>query len=90
MVVWRAHRPLRAGRDARDLGGALHDIRMATEDSELTLAEGDLLVLYTDGVAEARDVGGEVFGIERLCAVVERSAHEPPPVIRRALTRGSA
>ena len=38
---------------------------------ELTLAPGDLVLLYTDGVTDTRAASGERFGDERLLAVVE-------------------
>ncbi|MYA49937.1 MAG: SpoIIE family protein phosphatase [Chloroflexi bacterium] len=38
-------------------------------EGELTLAPGDTLVLYTDGVTEAMDAVNEEFGMERLRAV---------------------
>ncbi|MGI8758074.1 MAG: PP2C family protein-serine/threonine phosphatase, partial [Acidimicrobiales bacterium] len=37
---------------------------------ELTLAIGDLLVAYTDGITEARNPAGEQFGLRRLSEVV--------------------
>ena len=40
------------------------------EDSHLQLRLGDSLVLYTDGLLEARDAGGELFSFERLAALV--------------------
>ena len=39
------------------------------EEGEVTLAPGDTLVLYTDGVTEAMDIEKEEFGMERLRAV---------------------
>ncbi len=39
------------------------------EEGEVTLAPGDTLVLYTDGVSEAMDIEKEEFGMERLRAV---------------------
>jgi serine phosphatase RsbU (regulator of sigma subunit) len=50
------------------------------EDRRLTLAPRDVLVLYTDGVTEASDRRGRLFGERRLRSVVtahaERSAHD--------------
>lgn len=38
------------------------------------LEPGDRLVLYTDGVTEARDPGGDFFGVERLVDFVTRES----------------
>lgn len=52
------------GTDAGIPLGILREHRW--ENCERTLELGDLLVLYTDGVVEARDARGEMFGEERL------------------------
>ena len=41
---------------------------------EITLKDGDRLVLYTDGLLEAANAAGEEFGVERLQAAVRWSA----------------
>jgi serine phosphatase RsbU (regulator of sigma subunit) len=46
--------------------GAFHDIGL--ESREVQLAPGDTVVFYTDGVTEARDPEGRLFGDERLAA----------------------
>lgn len=50
------------------------------------LEPGDLLLLYTDGLSEARDADGEMFTIERLSEFIEREAaagQTAPETLRR-------
>ena len=42
------------------------------EDEEITLAPGDSITLYTDGITEARDEKGNFYGEERLLEVFNR------------------
>ncbi len=42
-------------------------------EAQLQLAPGDALVVYTDGVTDARRIGGERFGEERLFAALKRA-----------------
>lgn len=55
-----------------DSGGAVlgHFPRWSYEDAEVSLQSGDLLVLFTDGLTEARDSEGQEFGEERLAGLL--------------------
>jgi sigma-B regulation protein RsbU (phosphoserine phosphatase) len=44
---------------------------------DVTLAPGDVLVLYTDGITEAANPDNDEFGLDRLQAVVQKHAQEP-------------
>ena len=61
-----------------EVGGAAIPLgtRLETRLTEHTadLAAGDVLLFYSDGVPEAADVHGEMFGHRRLAEAVERSA----------------
>lgn len=86
MLVWRAA----AGQveTVPTLGtwvGATRDIESATQDSSLRLGEGDVLVLYTDGVIEAANGRGEQFGLPRLSALLARHGAEPVTTLRDIL-----
>jgi sigma-B regulation protein RsbU (phosphoserine phosphatase) len=65
--------------------GAVPDIEAATLDQTLQLQPGDLMVLYTDGLIEARNAAGKQFGFERLAALVERHRTESAESIRRKI-----
>jgi len=51
--------------------GAIPDISQMTENATLRLSDGDILVLYTDGVTEALNDHKQQFGLGRLCRLVE-------------------
>jgi serine phosphatase RsbU (regulator of sigma subunit) len=64
--------------------------------ASIQLAPGDVLVLYTDGILDAEDAGGEFFGRDRLLttlrANLERSAQEIQEALLEAVadfTRGA-
>lgn len=48
--------------------GIMEDIRL--EEASIQLAPGDCIVFYTDGISEAADVDNELFGEQRLTALV--------------------
>ncbi|TQM15571.1 PP2C family protein-serine/threonine phosphatase [Pseudonocardia kunmingensis] len=85
---------VRAGRAVRTLEGArrmplgrLASLAPQTaEPAEELLEPGDLVLLYSDGVEEARDADGEEFGTDRLIALAERAAADglpAPETLRR-------
>jgi sigma-B regulation protein RsbU (phosphoserine phosphatase) len=47
------------------------------KSKELRYQPGDLLLLYTDGLVEARNPGDEEFGKERVTAYVKEHLHQP-------------
>ncbi|WP_437736362.1 SpoIIE family protein phosphatase [Sorangium sp. So ce1335] len=67
--------------------GILPSIDAMTRDAEFFLEEGDVLVLYSDGVTEARNAHREQFGLERLCAAIEVAQAEPVDAIRDRILR---
>ena len=50
--------------------GMVHDIRSWIGEATVTLGPGDGVVLYTDGITEAQNTANELYGLERLCAVI--------------------
>ena len=54
--------------------GVIPEIGDATVQITLTLEVDDLLVLYTDGIIEARGGHGEIFGLDRVAQLVEAHA----------------
>jgi phosphoserine phosphatase RsbU/P len=54
--------------------GVINDIRPFTTESQYQLHDGDLIVLFTDGVTEATTTKGVPFGFERLLQEVSRAA----------------
>lgn len=81
---------LRSGKVVKRLTGGRR-LPFGLGTGELTIAEevlqpGDWLVLHTDGITEARDPAGELFGERRLADFLAREAaarHPPPETARR-------
>lgn len=54
---------------------------MTWDEVPLILGDGDLLVLYSDGVSEAQTSTNDEFGAHRLADVIEQARHEPAGTI---------
>jgi DNA-binding LacI/PurR family transcriptional regulator/serine phosphatase RsbU (regulator of sigma subunit) len=67
--------------------GITPDITHETEEGEIRLEPGDSLVLYTDGLLEARNASGTELGIERLRELVEAHAPAGPEALHAALMK---
>ena len=55
---------------------------------EATIKPGEILALATDGVWEARNPDGEMFGKKRMLAIIRDNAHKNAEDIRKALMDG--
>ncbi|HEY8034629.1 MAG TPA: PAS domain S-box protein [Methylobacter sp.] len=52
------------------------------EERNITLSQGDLVLLYTDGLTEAENAHGEFFGLKRVNDIlVEHAQHSPEAII---------
>ncbi|HJW75974.1 MAG TPA: PP2C family protein-serine/threonine phosphatase [Thermoleophilia bacterium] len=54
--------------------GVVDDLKPFLEDQIVTLEKGDVVLLYTDGITEAADAKGEMFGEDRLRRALTRHA----------------
>jgi serine phosphatase RsbU (regulator of sigma subunit) len=80
---------LRRGRIVKTLvsaSGLPFGVGPASEVFDEQLEAGDRVLLYTDGVTEARTISGHFFELDRLVDLVSRTASEcPPPETMRRL-----
>jgi sigma-B regulation protein RsbU (phosphoserine phosphatase) len=57
---------------------------IAFEEKSIALNQGDLVLLYTDGVTEAQNPAGEFFGAERLSRLLAmQGPHAPQEIINK-------
>jgi serine phosphatase RsbU (regulator of sigma subunit) len=71
----------------RDKGIALGMVRNKSygnfiQANEFEYRSGDIMVLYTDGITEAKDKKGEEFGYDRLTQVLVEVRDLPPKLIQ--------
>ena len=73
--------------DMMDLGfpiGLDEDISDWIDHVSVDLEPGDGVVLYTDGITEARNTSKQFYGLERLCEVVSHNWHLSAEQIKQA------
>ena len=46
--------------------GMIEDVSKTAQEKDIVLNSGDMIVLYTDGITEARNSSQELYGLERL------------------------
>ncbi len=74
--------------DTIDLGfllGLETDIGHLLSTAQCSLASGDGIVLYTDGITEARNDNQKLFGLERLIKVLEKNWHLSAKELRKTV-----
>ncbi len=62
--------------DTTDLGfpiGLDDEIADFVGEQKIQLDTGDVAVLFTDGITEAEDIHGNLYGIEKLCEVIKQN-----------------
>ncbi|MFA5116358.1 MAG: PP2C family protein-serine/threonine phosphatase, partial [Candidatus Omnitrophota bacterium] len=57
--------------------GMVPEIDEYLEDRSLSLNPGDKVILYTDGVTEARNTDEDLFGLKRLTDIISQHGHKP-------------
>lgn len=57
--------------------GMIPDVSKLVQEKPIPLEIGDCLVLYTDGITEAKNHTGEMYGLERLQKSFRRNAYKP-------------
>ncbi len=56
--------------------GMVPDNSKIIKEAEIELQEGDFIILYSDGITEAKNVAGEQFGLDRLKELITEYAPE--------------
>ncbi len=65
--------------------GMTDDNSSIVRERDLPIESGDTVVLYTDGIVEARNPQGDMYGLDRLKQVVSEHAGIPAEALRQRL-----
>ncbi len=65
--------------------GVVPDTKAFVSHLDIQLQPGDGIVLYTDGITEARNLNKKLYGVERLCEVISQNWHRSAQEIQQAV-----
>ena len=74
--------------DTMDLGlpiALYYDIAEFISHISIELQLGDSIVLYTDGIPEAKDINKKQYGVEQMCEVISQNWHLSAQEIKQAV-----
>jgi predicted ATPase/serine phosphatase RsbU (regulator of sigma subunit)/tRNA A-37 threonylcarbamoyl transferase component Bud32 len=74
--------------DTMDLGfpiGLDEDMEEFVHQIKVPLNYADVVVLYTDGITEAENMAGKMYGLERLCEIISQNWHLSAQKIQQAV-----
>lgn len=57
--------------------GMIPDVSKIAQENEIPLEIGDCILLYTDGITEAKKPTGEMYGLDKLKESLKRNAYRP-------------
>jgi PAS domain S-box-containing protein len=87
IIIVRATGALEIVRPRGTWLAATEDVHHVTVESSTKLEVGDLVVLYTDGITEARNAEREQWDLPRLCEAVVSRRTQPVDAIRDGVLR---
>lgn len=67
--------------------GAAEKFSDLLEEHRIDLSVGDVIALYTDGITEAMDAGGDLYGDARLGRIIEEHGHLDVAELRERILR---
>ena len=71
------------------IGGGYRRTRVTPDRAEAEIHDGDVVVLYTDGIPEATDARGRLFGVNGMIAAVIGAGFDSPEAIADAILRAA-
>ena len=57
--------------------GMIPDVSKIVQEKEIPLEIGDTILLYSDGITEAKNQTGEMYGLEKLIKALKKNGYKP-------------